>query len=95
VAQFVAGRVKPGERVIVANNWTDLSFGWYWHREPRIVDVEKSPPRVDGPAWLVIAACGISPEVARIPLVREYRYTNHCEVRYIPAGQALEAPPCP
>jgi 4-amino-4-deoxy-L-arabinose transferase-like glycosyltransferase len=95
VAQFVADRVKPGERVLVANNWTDLNFGWYWHREPRIVDVEKITTHIDGPAWFVISSCGIAPELARMPLAQEFHYTNHCEVRYIPAGASVDMPQCP
>lgn len=95
VASFVAERVKPGERVLVANNWTDLNFGWYWHREPRIVDVQKITTHIDGPAWFVISSCGIAPELARMPLMRAYHYTNHCEVRYVPAGVSIDIPQCP
>jgi Dolichyl-phosphate-mannose-protein mannosyltransferase len=98
VARFVADRVQPGERVITANNWTDLNFGWYWHRQPRVVDVERRtiPTHIDGPAWLVIGECGTQPEVARLPLARAFPYTNHCQIRYIPRGTALDMPAlCP
>jgi len=96
VVEFVSDRVKPNERIYLANNWTDLNFGWYWHRAPRAVDVQKmTSPHIDGPAWFVIASCGVPPELARMPLARAFPYTNHCEVRYIPAGQSLDMQPCP
>jgi 4-amino-4-deoxy-L-arabinose transferase-like glycosyltransferase len=98
VASFVGARVKPGERVVTANGWTDLNFGWYWHRQPRAAEVEKRtiPTRIEGPAWLVISQCGTQPEVAQLPLAREFPWTNHCQVRYVPKGTTLEmAALCP
>jgi len=97
VVDFVVERVKPGERVILSNNWTDLNFGWYWHQQPRAVEIEKAsgPVHVEGPAWFVISACGVTPELARMPLAQEFHYTNHCEVRYIPKGETLDMGACP
>ena len=100
VAQFVAARIRPDERVFAANGWTELNFGYYWREAGGAARVERLPPGIDvtlpGPSWIVISMCSMDSftreAMDRQPLRFSLPYTNHVEVRYLRPGVTIRLP---
>jgi mannosyltransferase len=96
VAAFLRERAKPGESLMAANSWVFRNLGYYWNEAgepPPNVALEHSRTDVAGPAWLVLAVCPMSEAARReldtLPLAAAYPQTNHCEIRYVPAGRTM------
>jgi mannosyltransferase len=94
VAAFLRERVQPGERLVAANSWAYRNLGYYWSEagaSPPVVPLERPPVEVAGPAWIVLALCPTTPDARAqldgLPLVAEFPLTNHCQIRYVPAGR--------
>ena len=91
VAAFLRARVQPGERVIAANSWAFRNLGFYWNAAAP--PLERPPAEAAGPAFVVLAVCPMSSEdraeLDTLPLVGEFPFTNHTEIRYVPAGRTL------
>ena len=96
VAVFLRERAKPGESLVAANSWVFRNLGYYWNEAgepPPTVALEHSRTDVAGPAWLVLAVCPTNAAARReldaMPLAAEFPRTNHCEIRYVPAGRTV------
>ena len=93
VAEFVHGRVQPGDKVVLTNNWVTRNFGYYWERmPPRPITIEQfnvEPGAIAGPAWIVTGQCSPRAPLAALELIRSYRGTEEAEVRYLPAGTSV------
>lgn len=97
VADYVRRNVAPGQRVVAVNFWTFRNFGYYWadagNGAVQRPALEWGGERVSGPAWIVLSACPLRPdvrgEIDRLPLMTEFPLTNSCEVRYLAEGQSV------
>jgi len=96
VAAFLRERAQPGESLVAANSWVFRNLGYYWNEAgepPPTVALEHSRSDVAGPAWLVLAVCPTNAAARReldaLPLAAAYPRTNHCEIRYVPAGRTV------
>jgi mannosyltransferase len=94
IAEYVHGRVRPGETVILANNWVIRNFGYYWQRLPRRegVVVERFVPSSTsfaGPAWIVTGQCLPREPLRDTVIVKQYPMSELAEVRYVRPGTVL------
>jgi 4-amino-4-deoxy-L-arabinose transferase-like glycosyltransferase len=95
VAVFVHERMRPGDTIIVTNNWVERNLGYYWERMPRVPDTRaerfaiSSTPR-QGPIWIVSGQCTPRDNLKRIGIVRQFLATDIAEVRYVRPGQTLD-----
>jgi hypothetical protein len=99
VATYLRSSVRDGDHVVAANGWVFRNLGYYW-TDQRLglagVPLEHSGLEVAGPSWIVMAVCPVDPDVQvqveRLPLVRGFPTTNHCEIRFLPRGQRISMP---
>ncbi|MGZ8868193.1 MAG: glycosyltransferase family 39 protein, partial [Thermoanaerobaculia bacterium] len=94
VAVYVHERARPGDTVILANNWVVRNFGHYWLLLPQRpgVQIERFVPQTrpfQGPAWIVTGQCRAGEPLAPAGLMRRFPATDIAEVRYLRAGQSL------
>jgi MFS family permease len=99
VAAYLRASLRPGERVIAANRWVSRNLGYYWDLQQLDAEwgpLERAGRVLEGPIWIVTAVCPMTADVARqmdrLPLRRAFPTTNHCEVRFLPAGARLIVP---
>jgi hypothetical protein len=98
VALYLRTVTQPGER-ISANGWAFRNVGFYWNDEHLgrdDISLERAGGEIVGPAWVVVAVCPMNSAVRSQFEALELRaalpMTNHCEIRYLPAGRRLLAP---
>jgi uncharacterized membrane protein len=94
IAVYVHQRAKPGDTVILTNNWVVRNFGFYWQRLP-----ERSDVRVErfilqardfaGPAWIVTGQCRARAPLEKIGVIYRHPVTELAEVRYVREGQSV------
>jgi hypothetical protein len=97
VAAYLQKSVAPGARVVAANSWVQRNLGYYWDQRARPdISFERAGLEITGPTWIVFAVCPVDPAVQhqlrRLPLVASFPTTNHCTIRYLPAGERLALP---
>jgi hypothetical protein len=96
LAVYVHQRARPGDAVILTNNWVVRNFGFYWQRLPRRTDVriERFVPQAqayDGPAWIVTGQCRPGPALEGIGVMYRHPVTELAEIRYLREGQSVPA----
>ena len=96
IAAYLARNVHSPEHLVVANSWVFRNLGYYWNDRGLgrgNVPLERVTDQTEGPAWLVIAICPMSPEMRQkvdsLPVRMLSPNTNGCEVRFLPTGRQL------
>lgn len=94
VAEYVHVRAKPGDAVILANNWVVRNFGFYWRRMPPLPGVDArrfvtGPHPLEGPAWIVTGQCWPRESLKQVRLMRYHLRTEISEIRYLGKGERL------
>jgi hypothetical protein len=99
VASYLRERVQPGEHVVAANGWAFRNLGYYWSDERQGLEgvaLERAGPRIEGPAWIVAAACPLRDEarqlVEGLELKATFPSTNRCTIRFVPLGSSIAVP---
>lgn len=94
VAEYVHERARPGESVIVTNNWAQRNFGYYWERLPArpgvwVLRFEPELVPRTGPLWIVTGQCWPREPIRKAGLMHRWEMTEMAEVRYLRAGETL------
>lgn len=94
VARYVHDRVKPGETVILTNNWSERNFNFYWRRfgpmpHVNVIQFEPSPDAWAGPAWIVTGQCSPRRTLPRKDFMAWWVPTDEARVYYIRPGESL------
>jgi uncharacterized membrane protein len=92
--EYVREHRGSGEAVFLANKWTTRNFGYYWEeRGAGRLPTVPSEGIINGPAWVVIAACPMTNEnkaaVDALKMRRDYSFTNHLQLRFVEGGQTF------
>jgi mannosyltransferase len=98
VVLYLRSVTRPGEH-IAANDWAFRNAGFYWedeHLGRKDVTLERAVGEIVGPAWVVTVVCPMDADLRSqwesLELRASLPMTNHCEIRYLPAGRTLHAP---
>lgn len=94
IAVYVHERARPGDTVILTNNWVVRNFGFYWLRLPRRADVhvERFIPQdraFAGPVWIVTGQCHPREPLLATGIMRRFPKTEIAEVRYVRDGESI------
>lgn len=94
LAVYVHQRAKPGDTVILTNNWVVRNFGFYWQRLPQRTDVRVErfvlqAQSFGGPAWIVTGQCRPRPALEGIGVMSRHPVTELAEIRYVREGQSV------
>ncbi|HUP45500.1 MAG TPA: glycosyltransferase family 39 protein [Thermoanaerobaculia bacterium] len=94
VARYVHERVRPGETVILTNNWVIRNFGFYWLRLPERdgVNVERfvaGSRDVTGPVWVVTGHCRPGESLETAGMMWRHEPTEQAKVYYVRPGEDL------
>lgn len=94
VARYVHDRARGDEPVIIANNWVERNFNWYFGRlEPRpdlhVIRFAASDESWKGPAWFVTGGCFPRAGLNSRNLMAYWPSTDEARAYYIRRGDTL------
>jgi 4-amino-4-deoxy-L-arabinose transferase-like glycosyltransferase len=94
IAEYVYERVKPGDTVMLANNWAQRNFGYYWsHLPPRhdvgVIRYEQAYMDWNGPLWIVTGQCQPREPLRHLGVMAYWQMSEEAEVVYVRPGQKV------
>ncbi len=94
IAEYVYQRAKPGDNIMMANNWVQRNFGYYWaHLPPRydvgVIRYEVAVVDWAGPLWIVTGQCAPRDPLKRLGVMQRWPMSEEAEVVYVRPGQKV------
>ncbi|HSP13670.1 MAG TPA: glycosyltransferase family 39 protein [Thermoanaerobaculia bacterium] len=94
IAEYVYSRVKAGDNVMMANNWVQRNFGYYWAHLPARYDVgliryEQAYVDWPGPLWIVTGQCQPRQPLKGAGVMERWPMSEEAEVVYVRPGQKV------